>query len=318
MIPETSFTIPDVLSYVDESGQIGTAFRRGDVFVIVATQRPPGTDAARASAVAVELTELAAEAIPAGDTGPYRFPSPPSKLGGLLLTAAVVTAAAGGSAIVARVRARRVRRQWSAGQVATPIGLAPPGIRRLHRRRRPSSAPSTAVSCSAVQLLSINVGIVALAGDFAWRGAAVAAISFVAGLAVHPALATSRARASSVLRRHRGRSCCPRPLGALVGVVALALLGFGVAFALKGLRYLVLKPTLAQLRWSDLLGLAPRTVGVVFAVGGFFVAVGRWTAVPHRAPRWHGRTRPGCSQADRPPGRAVPALLRRRSACRCR
>ena len=36
-------------------------------------------------------------------------------------------------------------------------------------------------------------------------------------------------------------------------------------------------PTLAQLKWSDQLEIAPRTVGVVFAIGGFVVAVlGGW------------------------------------------
>ena len=69
----------------------------------------------------------------------------------------------------------------------------------------------------------------------------------------------------------------PRPAGAIVGVLALAVLGFGVAFLLKGLRYLVFKPTLAQLKWSDWFGVAPRTVGVIFAVGGFAVAIlGGW------------------------------------------
>ena len=65
VIPETSFTIPDVLSYVDETGQVGTAFRRGDVFVIVGTQRQPGVPVERASALAVELTALAAGGDPA-------------------------------------------------------------------------------------------------------------------------------------------------------------------------------------------------------------------------------------------------------------
>ena len=39
------------------------------------------------------------------------------------------------------------------------------------------------------------------------------------------------------------------------------------------MRYLLLKPSLAQLRWSDLLGLSPRGVGVAFAIGGLIVAV---------------------------------------------
>ena len=55
------------------------------------------------------------------------------------------------------------------------------------------------------------------------------------------------------------------------------MLALGVGYAIKGLRYLVLPPTLAQLKWSDLLGVAPRTVGIVFVVGGFLVTVlGAW------------------------------------------
>jgi hypothetical protein len=53
--------------------------------------------------------------------------------------------------------------------------------------------------------------------------------------------------------------------------VTFIVLGIGVAYFLKGVRYLVLPVGLAQLRWSDLLGLAPRAVGVVFAVGGLLV-----------------------------------------------
>jgi hypothetical protein len=60
-------------------------------------------------------------------------------------------------------------------------------------------------------------------------------------------------------------------------VLSLATLGLGVGFALKGLRYLVLPTSLAQLKWSDLLGVAPRTVAIVFTVGGFVVAaIGGW------------------------------------------
>lgn len=270
-IPDDAFTIPDVLSFVDETGQTGTAFRRGDVFVIVATQREPGVPAERASALAVELTELAAAQLPAGGTGAYHFPSPPSKLAGLLLTAGIVTAAAGGSALVARLRARRLRRQWSAGAVAAPIELPPPGsVVELDASARRLRRHGGVVF--GAQLVSINVGVVALAGDFAWRGAAVAAVSFVAGLAF-TRLWQRRELGLLGPQAPPRALVLPRPLGALVGIIALALIGFGGSFALKGLRYLVLPPTLAQLRWSDLLGLAPRTVGVVFGVGGFLVAV---------------------------------------------
>ena len=166
------------------------------------------------------------------------------------------------------------------------------------------------------QLLSINVGIVALAGDFAWRGAAVAAISFVAGL-VYTRLWQRRELELLGPQAPPRALVLPRPLGAMVGVVALALLGFGVAFALKGLRYLVLEPTLAQLRWSDLLGLAPRTVGVVFAVGGFFVAVGGGLLFRTARRLARANAEPGAAgrSAARPRCTCAPSAT---TACRCR
>jgi hypothetical protein len=271
VISDATFTIPDVLSYTDETGQIGTAFRRGDVVVIVATQRADGVPAEQASALAVELTELAAARIPAGATGPYRVPSPPSKVAGLVLTAAIVTAAAGGSALIARLRARRLRRQWSATAPAELVAQAPPGsVVDLDPSARLLRQHGGVVF--GAQLVSINIGVVALAGDFAWRGAAVALLAFIGGLLI-----------TRLWQRHElgllgpqappRALVLPRPLGALVGVLALALLGVGGAFALKGLRYLTFPTGLAQLRWSELLGLAPQTVGIVFTVGGFIVAV---------------------------------------------
>jgi hypothetical protein len=122
------------------------------------------------------------------------------------------------------------------------------------------------------QLVALNVIVIALAGDFAWRGVAVAVLGLAGGLAF-----TSwwRRRELGAIGPQGSGSpfILPRPAGALVGIISLAVLGIGVAYTFKGLRYLILKPTLAQLRWSDLLGLSPRGVGLAFTIGGFLVAV---------------------------------------------
>ena len=82
----------------------------------------------------------------------------------------------------------------------------------------------------------------------------------------------------------------PRPAGAIMGIVAFAVLGFGVGFLFKGARYLIFNPpTLANLRWANLLGMTPRDVGIVFAFGGLVVAV--LGAVLWRAARAFGRAR---------------------------
>src|SRR5207344_2346705 len=121
------------------------------------------------------------------------------------------------------------------------------------------------------QLIALNLIVVSLAGDFGWPGVAVAALGLAGGLGFTSwwrrrelgAIGPQGAGAPFIL---------PRPAGALVGIVALVVLAVGVSYAFKGLRYLLLRPTLAQLRWSDLLGLSPRGVGVLFAVGGLVVA----------------------------------------------
>ena len=176
--------VPDVVAYTDEldaggttADQIGTAFRRGDYFVLVLTNRTESVPAERAAALAADLTRLTAANLPAGDTGPYHLPGPTSKFTGLLLTAAIVTAAAGGSAAVARLRARRVRRRWTGGALPAPAvvdGSAPgaaialdPAAERLRRH---------GAVVAGGQLCAVNIGIVALAGDFAWTGVAVAAL----------------------------------------------------------------------------------------------------------------------------------------------
>jgi hypothetical protein len=267
--------VPDVVAYTDAGAtvdRIGTAFRRGDYFVLVLTDRAESVPPERAAALAADLTRLAAANLPAGDTGPYKLPGARSKLFGLGLSAAIVTAAAGGSAAVAHLRARRVRRRWTGGALPAPTAVAGPvrgtaiALDTDAQRLRRNGA-----IVAGGQLGAVNIIILALAGEFAWTGIAVAVVAFLAGLAMtrwwqrrELGLLGTKAPPLEFVR--------PRPAGVLVGVFALAVLAFGVGFALKGLQYLVFPVTLAQLKWADLFGVAPRTVGVVFTVGGFVVA----------------------------------------------
>ncbi|HEX2786260.1 MAG TPA: hypothetical protein VHN36_21980, partial [Ilumatobacteraceae bacterium] len=269
--------VPDVVAYTgrgEAADQIGTAFRRGDVSVLVLVSHADGVPAERAAALAADLTRLTASGLPSGGTGAYEFPSARSKLFGLALSAALVTAAAGGSMAIARLRARRVRRGWAGGALPPPVpldGRVSPGtaISLDHdaTRLRHHGAVVT-----GGQMATVNVCIVALAGDFAWRGAAVAALALVAGLLLTHWWQRRELNLLGATAPPR-QFVFPRPAGMLVGLLSLVLLGLGVGFAVKGLRYLVLPPTLAQLKWSDLLGIAPRTVGIVFGIGGFLVAV---------------------------------------------
>ena len=104
----------------EDADTIGTTFRRGDMFVIVLTQYTGDVSEDTAAALAADLTRTTWNGLPAGGTAPYRFPSTPSKLLGLVLTAALVTAAACGSMLIARLRARRVRRHWVGGELPPP------------------------------------------------------------------------------------------------------------------------------------------------------------------------------------------------------
>ena len=246
--------------------------------MLVLTNHAESVPAERAAALAADMTRLTAGNLPAGDTEPYHFPDTFSKFTGLGLTAVIVTAAAGGSAAVARLRARRVRRRWAGGTLPAPVAVdgpahgtaiaLDPDAKRL--RRQGASSP-------AIQIVAVNIGIVALAGDFAWIGAAVAAAALVAGLlATHwwqrreLSLLGSKAPPRELVR--------PRPdRGARRCASRWQSSRFGVGFTFKGVRYLVFPPTLANLKWADLLGIAPRTVGIVFTVGGFVVAaIGGW------------------------------------------
>ncbi|HSB85060.1 MAG TPA: hypothetical protein VLD86_02065, partial [Ilumatobacteraceae bacterium] len=273
--------VPNVVSYTGRaqaSDRVGTAFRRGDVFVLVLVRHRDGVSVERAEALAADLTRLTASGLPSGATGPYRFPGTPSKLLGVALSAALVTAAAGGSTAVARLRARRVSKRWSGSPLPPPdpvVHGAPKGTAipldvdatRLRRR---------GAVVLAGQLAAVNICIVALAGDFAWPGVGVAVLALVLGLLLTHWWQRRELSLLGAAAPPR-QFVLPRPAGALVGLVAIAVLASGVGYTIKGLRYLVLPPSLAQLKWSDLLGVAPRTVGIIFGIGGFGVAVvGAW------------------------------------------
>ena len=273
--------VPNVVSSTgraEASDQVGTAFRRGDVFVLVLVTHGDGVPVERAEALAAELTRLTASNLPAGGTGPYEFPGTPSKLLGLALSAALVTGAAGGSTAVARLRARRVSKRWSGSPLPAPEpvvqgarkGTAIPLDLDATRLRRRGAV------VLAGQLATVNICIVALAGDFAWPGVAVAVLALVLGLLLTHSWQRRELNLLGAAAPPR-QFVLPRPAGALVGLLALAVLALGVGYTIKGLRYLVLPPSLAQLKWSDLFGVAPRTVGIIFGIGGFPVAVlGAW------------------------------------------
>ncbi|HSP28523.1 MAG TPA: hypothetical protein VLN74_08240, partial [Ilumatobacteraceae bacterium] len=286
--PAATMPADAVIFRNEDAAQVTLVFRRGDILVtVLAGFTDPALEPAAAS-LAVDAANLVAPGLPSGGTAPYVFPDPPSRLAGLALTGGVVLAAVAGARIVARIRARRVRRRWQIDPSSTAWPPPSPAGTVVGLDDDAADLRRRGGVVAAVQLLTILTGVVALSGDFAWRGVIVAAASLVVGLLF----------SRWWLRREYallGPSAppkafrVPRLSGALMGVTAFAVLGVGVAYFLKGVRYVIFKPTLAQLRWSDLFGLAPRTVGVVFAIGGLLmVALG---AVLWRVARALGRAR---------------------------
>jgi hypothetical protein len=268
--------VPDVVSYVgsgDRAGRVAVAFRRGRLYVIVVGARAASTPAARVEALVAGMTRVAASGLPSGASSANDLPKTPSTLAGLALTAALVTIGVGSSTSVARVRARRVRRRWRGGRLPAPVagGHGPTGA-AVSLDDAAAELRRSGLVVAGAQLLAVNVIVVALAGDFRWVGVIVASAALVAGLAV---TRWWQGRELALLGAHAPPRdlVLPRPLGAVMLLVSLAVLALGVAYLLKGVRYLVLPASLAQLHWSVLLGIAPRTVGIVFAVGGFAVAV---------------------------------------------
>ena len=274
--------VPDVVSYTgrgESANQVGTSFRRGDVFVIVLVNHFGEVPAERAVALAADLTRAAVSKLPSGGSSAYEFPDTPSTVLALALSTGVVAVATGGSTAIARLRARRARRRWTRDGLPSSVEALGGGVdgTAIALDRDASLLRRSGAMVAGGQFLAVNVSIVALAGDFAWQwAAAVAVAALVAGLVL-----THRwqRRELSLLgaKAPDRQFILPRLGGALLGLLSLGLLGLGVGYAVKGLRFLLLRPTLAQLKWSDQLEIAPRTVGVVFAIGGFVVAVlGGW------------------------------------------
>lgn len=269
LIVEPSITaVPGAVAYRGlgtDFEQIGAALRRGSysASVLVSYRGPADRDAVVA-VVAAMAGEFAVR-LPDGASSAYRFPGTPSKFVAAGLSAALVTLAAGGSIGVGRARARQLRRRIGTTRPRPVGGITAEGVvpldddaRRLRRRAR---------VVLAGQLTSLAIGVGALAGDFAWTGVVVAGCSLVAGV-LFTTWWSRRERALLGPVAPRIDRILPRPGGALLGVLALAVLGLGAGFGLKGLRYLVLKPTLAHVRWADLLGTSLRGVGIIFVTGG--------------------------------------------------
>lgn len=262
--------VPGAVAFTGEegaAGEIGLAFRRGDVAVLVLA-RADGGSAGDATAAAVDVAQAVAALVGDGNDDAYVFPGRRSTVQGLALSSVLVTGAALGAVGVGRARARRVRGRTVA---PSPLGAASTGevveldadARRLRRR---------ASLVLVGQVVCLDVGVGALAGDFGWRGAQLALVAFVAGIGF---TTWWRGHEQRVLGPSAPRTAflLPRPGGLAMGALALALLGLGVGYGVKGLRYLVLEPTLAQLKWSNFFGISPTAVGVLFALGGIAVAV---------------------------------------------
>lgn len=287
--PAALAALPDAVVFREpEDSTVGVAFRRGDILVTVLATYVTADAEATATELAIATANEVAARLPAGGTSPYEFPPPLSKLAGLAFTAGLVVVAVAGSRIVARLRARRIRKRWktdtssAALPAPAPDGTAVPLDADAANLRRRGHV------VAAGQLVFILTGVLALAGDFAWTGVAVAIASLVAGLLFSRWwLRREHALLGPAAPPRAFRT--PRPMGAVIGISAFAVLGAGAAFFLKGLRYMILKPSLAQLRWVDLFGISPRQVGVLFTVAGLvLVAFG---AVLWRIARAVGRAR---------------------------
>jgi len=271
-----------------DNGLVGVAFRRGDLLVLVLSGYEAPATASTATSFAIDEANLVDREVPAGVTTPYIFPTPPSRLTGLALTAAFVIVAVGGANFVARLRARRVRRAWSTDDTPAVWPARRTTTELVQLDGDAAALRHRGAVVEVVQLVTIVVGVVALAGDFGWRGATVAVGALAVGLVFSHWWLRREYRLLGPAAPPR-EFRVPRPAGAVMGIVAFGVLGLGVAYLFKGMRYVILKPTLAQLRWANLLGMAPRDVGIVFAFGGLLVTM--LGAVLWRVARALGRAR---------------------------
>jgi hypothetical protein len=242
------------------------AFRRGDLYVIV-TGRARHLLARLAALVADRRG--AATSLPTGATTAAHAEAT-LDLGGTALPRAgdCRSGQLGGAACPPR----RVCKRWRGGTPPPPVAWRTVRPAAVSLDDDAAKLRRSGLEVAGVQLLAVNLIVVALAGDFRWTGVIVAAVALVAGLAV---TRWWQGRELALLGSHAPPRdlVLPRPAGVAMLLVSLAVLAVGVAYLLKGVRYLILPASLAQLHWSVLLGIAPRTVGIVFAVGGLAVAV---------------------------------------------
>jgi hypothetical protein len=267
---------PDAVAFEEpESLHVMAMFRsdRRLVFVSVTYLQP----VARAEAIdlAVAASASVDALLPPGDTAAHDFPGQPVRIVGLILASAAVTAMIAGSRGIAAWRARRVRQTWAA--LEPPVPLPPPGslpnvvvdldpdARALRRWGR---------ALIVVQVVTVNIGVVALAGGFGMLGVVVATSSFVVGVGFSRWWAARERGLIGPTVSDRDR-VMPRLSGLLLGFLAFAQFGVGVAALIRGARYVILKPTLAQLELADRWSVEPRTLGYLHAIAGLaFIAVG--------------------------------------------
>ena len=249
--------------------QIGVVFRREQLFVVVLSDTV-GRDRDASTAAVTAVAAAISESIGDGNTSAYRLPGRRTTFQALGMSSVFVTGGTLGAVGIGRSRARRTARRAPDG--STIIGsTGATGDTIIELDADASRLRRMAGVVLLGQLVFVNVGIGALAGDFGWRGAEVAALAFAAGIGFTAwwRNVEHRVVGPSLPRRRR---ILPRPAGIAVGLLAAALLGVGIGFGVKGIRYLVLPPGLAQLKWSDFFDISPTAVGIVFSVGGLAVA----------------------------------------------
>jgi hypothetical protein len=249
----------------DRSGEVGATFRRGPYLVMILASSVSGASPAIVDERVADISRQAGALLPDGATAPYRFPGTPATALGIALSCLLVTGATLGTRGIGRARAHSLVTRPST--VTFPVEQI--GVIRLDDDARGLRRRGASVLWA--QLVALNIGVVAVAGDFGWRGVGVGFAALVAGIGL-----------TTWWRRYERRELGPgnaapwirpRPIGIAGTALAVGVLGLGIAFVIKGLRYLVLRPTLAQLRWADFFGVAPRSVGLIFLPAGVVLAV---------------------------------------------
>ncbi|MDQ1422977.1 MAG: hypothetical protein QOD72_475, partial [Acidimicrobiaceae bacterium] len=205
----------------DRSGEVGATFRRGPYLVMILATSVSGASPDVVDQRVADIARQADALVPPGATGPYRFPGTPATVLGLALSCMLITGATLGTRGIGRVRARFLVTRPTT--VTIPVGRT--GVIRLDddaRRLRRRGA-----SVLWVQLVVLNIGVVAVAGDFGWRGVGVGVAALVAGIGV-----------TTWWRRYERHELGPgdaapwirpRPIGVAGTALAIGVLGLGIA-----------------------------------------------------------------------------------------